>query len=219
MNENFRKRYFTPLLLPLGVLGAIALFGYSMSRIFLAIPAIGATLVALLLAGYVLFVASLVGSRKHVPVRTLSVSIAVGLAAVVGAGIIANAVGPREITPPTAHGEEEPADEENGEENGEEDAEDLDADETVELVAGDMYYEDVPDQVSAGEIGFVMENEGQTEHDIHVEELGDEEIVPLTSGGETGTGTVELEPGTYTLYCSVPGHREAGMEFTLEVTD
>jgi plastocyanin len=39
---------------------------------------------------------------------------------------------------------------------------------------------------------------------------------PTFTGG-TKTLTVTLKPGTYTFYCSVPGHRAAGMQGTLTV--
>jgi uncharacterized cupredoxin-like copper-binding protein len=35
--------------------------------------------------------------------------------------------------------------------------------------------------------------------------------------GGSKTLAVTLKPGTYKFYCSVPGHRQAGMEGTLEV--
>jgi uncharacterized cupredoxin-like copper-binding protein len=39
---------------------------------------------------------------------------------------------------------------------------------------------------------------------------------PTFSGGAK-TVSVSLKPGTYKFYCSVPGHRMAGMEGTLTV--
>lgn len=43
-------------------------------------------------------------------------------------------------------------------------------------------------------------------------------LVVHVAAGQTGTGTFTInESGTYTVYCSVPGHREAGMEATLEI--
>ena len=40
----------------------------------------------------------------------------------------------------------------------------------------------------------------------------------VVATGGTSTVSEELEPGTYTFYCSVEGHREGGMEGTLTVT-
>jgi plastocyanin len=38
-----------------------------------------------------------------------------------------------------------------------------------------------------------------------------------TFDGGTKSFSVSLKPGTYTYYCSVPGHRQAGMQGTLTV--
>lgn len=85
---------------------------------------------------------------------------------------------------------------------------------TVE--AGDVYFEPEELSASAGEIEITLDNVGVAEHDFVIEEAGDEKVVS-TQGGETATGTIELEPGTYTFYCSVPGHRSS-MEGTLTVS-
>ncbi|HEX6261698.1 MAG TPA: plastocyanin/azurin family copper-binding protein [Actinomycetota bacterium] len=53
-------------------------------------------------------------------------------------------------------------------------------------------------------------------HTFVVEEAGDE-VVAAADPGQTDTGTIELDAGSYTFYCDVPGHREARMEGTLEV--
>jgi plastocyanin len=38
------------------------------------------------------------------------------------------------------------------------------------------------------------------------------------SSGESDELKANLKPGKYTIYCDVPGHREAGMEGTITVT-
>jgi plastocyanin len=70
----------------------------------------------------------------------------------------------------------------------------------------------------AGQVSIEFENPQELQHDVTVEDssgkvLGETELV---SEG-TATATVNLKPGTYTFFCSVPGHREAGMEGTLTV--
>lgn len=87
------------------------------------------------------------------------------------------------------------------------------------VVAGDMFYEPTQLSAPAGTVEITLVNEGAAQHDLVIEELGDLEVIPLVDPGDTVTGSVELEPGTYTFYCSVPGHRAAGMEGTLTVTD
>lgn len=78
-----------------------------------------------------------------------------------------------------------------------------------------------PDTISvpAGEFTVELVNEPILDHTFTIEFAGGDDIeVVAARPGETGTGTVTLEPGTYTFYCSVPGHREGGMEGTLTVT-
>ncbi|MBS3941592.1 MAG: cupredoxin domain-containing protein [Actinobacteria bacterium] len=86
----------------------------------------------------------------------------------------------------------------------------------IEVEAGDLYFDPESLSASAGEVSVTVNNVGAAEHDFVIEELGDE-VVVHAEPGETATGTVTLEAGTYTFYCSVPGHRTT-MEGTLEVS-
>jgi plastocyanin len=69
----------------------------------------------------------------------------------------------------------------------------------------------------AGKVTIDFDNPSAIPHNVVLEENGKElsGFEPISEGEESETA--ELKPGTYTFFCSVPGHREAGMEGTLVV--
>lgn len=85
-------------------------------------------------------------------------------------------------------------------------------------VAVDIDYEEAPEEVPAGTVDVELDNQGNIEHNVVIEELDDQKILDAAAG-ESDSGSVELEPGTYTYYCDVAGHRAAGMEGTLTVAE
>ena len=72
--------------------------------------------------------------------------------------------------------------------------------------------------VHAGQVTFDVQNDGKIPHDLVVQGNGVDEKTPLLDAGQSKTLSVDLKPGTYDLYCSVPGHKEAGMDVKLTVS-
>lgn len=71
---------------------------------------------------------------------------------------------------------------------------------------------------NAGNITIAFVNESSTPHDVTVE--GDGKELGATKEFTKGSETLKLEDvkaGTYTFFCSVPGHEQAGMKGTLTV--
>jgi uncharacterized cupredoxin-like copper-binding protein len=74
-------------------------------------------------------------------------------------------------------------------------------------------------ELSPGSYVLELRNEGQLGHDLAIEGPGvDEEKTPVIDPGATADLEVELESGDYELWCTVPGHRDAGMEAELTVS-
>jgi plastocyanin len=73
-------------------------------------------------------------------------------------------------------------------------------------------------EAPAGTITLVMENPSAIEHNIAVRGEGVDEQGEVVGQGQESRVAVELEPGEYEFYCSVPGHEQAGMKGTLTVT-
>ena len=82
----------------------------------------------------------------------------------------------------------------------------------------DLAFDQKDLSAKAGSVTIDFDNQQPLQHDVKVEDSSGQELggTDLVSSG-TATATVDLQPGTYTFFCSVPGHREAGMEGTLTV--
>jgi plastocyanin len=82
---------------------------------------------------------------------------------------------------------------------------------------GSLAFEEDSATATAGTVTIELTNDSQVPHDVQIEgpdgDLGGTEEVT----GGTATAEVQLEPGDFTFYCSVAGHREAGMEGPLTV--
>jgi plastocyanin len=83
---------------------------------------------------------------------------------------------------------------------------------------GDLAFDQKSVSAKAGSVTIDFDNKQSLQHDVKVEDSSGQELggTDLVSQG-TATATVNVQPGTYTFFCSVPGHREAGMEGTLTV--
>jgi plastocyanin len=84
--------------------------------------------------------------------------------------------------------------------------------------AGQLAYNTKQLSAKAGTVTIEMTNMSPIEHDVAVSE-GSKIVgqTPIFSGGSKSV-TLKLKPGTYTFFCTVPGHRQAGMEGTLSVS-
>jgi plastocyanin len=74
--------------------------------------------------------------------------------------------------------------------------------------------------VPAGKVDLEFVNDGQDEHNLNLDPP--EEASPVEAFANTpskGIGELQLEmrPGSYTLFCSLPGHEAKGMKATLVV--
>jgi plastocyanin len=70
----------------------------------------------------------------------------------------------------------------------------------------------------AGRVTITFTNAASLEHNLTIAQGSTQVGATPTFSGGTRTLTLNLMPGTYTFYCSVPGHRQSGMEGTLHVS-
>ncbi len=69
-------------------------------------------------------------------------------------------------------------------------------------------------EADAGCVEITYSNEGSVAHTLLIKGKSGFKL----SVGDEDTGSIELTPGDYTLFCDIAGHEAAGMEATLTVS-
>jgi len=103
---------------------------------------------------------------------------------------------------------------------------------TVQVKLGEMWVKPQYTSVQAGQVTFVARDTGQVEHELMVERtpikfdspgrptedaaIG---MIEDMEPGMSGRMTLKLTPGTYNLFCNVPGHYAAGQHTRFTVTE
>ena len=72
-------------------------------------------------------------------------------------------------------------------------------------------------EAQAGQLEIDSPNESSVDHNIAVEGNGVNEAGEVVSNGGVSKVSADLKPGEYQFFCTVTGHRQAGMEGKLTV--
>jgi uncharacterized cupredoxin-like copper-binding protein len=91
---------------------------------------------------------------------------------------------------------------------------------SIDMEMGEMYFD--PDEISAdagSSLTINFDNAGTQLHDFTIDDLGGERIHVEVPSGEEDSVTLDIpdESGEFEFYCTIPGHRESGMEGILTV--
>jgi hypothetical protein len=205
--EPLKDRLLLPLLLPLLSMAAVALLAINVSRVLLAGDSDSALAIGITLLLTILIGATIMSAMPRAKTSSLVVTVMVGLFVVAMAGLIAlgpslddgqgGVANPNIFVPGPAAS-------------------------TVDVVAGPgLTFDGITSApwFNADATGGVVaiNYSGATGHTLAIQDPKYNGFELGTDAGAKRSGNVKLEPGTYTIYCTVPGHEAAGMHGTITV--
>ena len=206
-NRALRNHLMYPIEIPVLAATTIAVVVIAFSRVFLAVPKAGSTVIAIGVATVILAAAFLVTSRPKLSSSLLTGVVVLGAVGLLGGGIVGAVAGEREFE---AHGEEGAGSEGGG--GGGEAAEAL-------ISASDVtgFDEDLIDVPAGVSVTITFENrQGGVQHNVHVTEPEDLVQGSLITGPDSTSFEVTFEEsGDYTFICDV----HPNMVGTIRATD
>jgi plastocyanin len=190
-----------PLAIPVGAIVVVVVVAFNFSRVLLYLEkrnsSTVATAVAVVVAATILFGCAYFSSRREARRMGLSL-LGVGALALVFAGGYGSGANHAVASGEGGGG--------GGGSGG-------------ELAVSAKEFAFTPNDVTlpAGIIKIALKNEGRSLHTLLFDNVGKFKKVEAPPG-ITGSGEVQLSPGTYTFYCSELGHRGSGMHGKLTIT-
>ena len=193
-------RLLLPVLLPLGAALLMAVFVLNVSRIFLAAGSAGAIVLGAALIILILGGATAISAAPRLRTSSIVMLVSAVFVVVISAGLVAAPAsvegksGPSGYVPPKGPPVA-----------------------TLEVDAlGNLTFDKKAYSVPAGvtQINYVSKD---GPHNLSFDPPGPTNLSLDVPANGTVSTKVLLKPGTYTIYCNLPGHRAAGMEATLTV--
>jgi plastocyanin len=171
------------------------------------------TVVGGLLALWALVLSGLGVSRQEFPWKGRGQHVVMGISALLVVGAIGTAIATSE-GPAKAHAPAQPSGSApTAPKGGPVSALLLGSDPT-----GQLKFDKTALQAPAGNVRITLKNPAPVPHNVSLQGPGGVDLHGATvSTGGSSEVTADLKPGSYTFYCSVPGHRQAGMQGTLTV--
>jgi plastocyanin len=199
------ERYFSPLVLPLAAVLGVVVYVLNVSRLFLSAPGNVAVVLGTVITVVILFGAALLA---------LSPRLRSGSIALITVGFIALIVSAGSVN----LGHSEP----HGEAEGGTLACDTPAQGSLQFVAGpNNGLTFAPDEAAAqtGLVNIEITDGSNTEHTFVFDDAETKFEKQTVAGAGSKAACVAFfpQPGDYTFFCDIPGHRQAGMEGSIHV--
>jgi hypothetical protein len=105
-NQQIRNRFMNPIEIPAAGAIAVAAVIFAISRVYLAVPELGAVWVSLGIASLVLAVGALIAAKPKISSNAIAALLLLGAIGALAAGVVSAAVGERQFHHPGAVSEE-----------------------------------------------------------------------------------------------------------------